>query len=140
MIQDIIDGMIKAIRTEYDSSYRIYTESVEQGLKEPCFSIICINGSNENGVGGRKSRSYPFNITYFPSTDEPRLECLKVLEALYDIFDVIEVGTSKLRGTGMSGDIVDGVLQFQVTYAYFALAVKSKTSMERLGVKTYGRG
>lgn len=139
MIQEIIDGIIKAIRTEYDNSLRVYTESVEQGLIEPCFSIVCINGQSDNGVGGRKNRTYPFNITYFPSTDEPRLECLKVMEALYDIFDVIEVGTSKLRGTGMNGDIVDGVLQFQVTYAFFLLATKAETSMEELEVKTDGR-
>lgn len=138
MIQDIIDGIIKAIRTQYDDSFKIYTESVEQGLVEPCFSIVCLNGQNVNGIC-RKNRTYPFNITYFPSsTDEPRQECLNVLESLYDIFDVIEVGTSKLRGTGMSGDIIDGVLQFQVTYALFLMATKAETIMENLGVKTDG--
>ena len=43
MITKVINGIIAAIRSEYDSkAYRIYTESVEQGLKEPCFSIMCL--------------------------------------------------------------------------------------------------
>ena len=139
MIQDIIDGIIKAIRTEYDKSFRIYTESVEQGLKEPCFSIICISGQNDKGVGSRTNRLYPFNITYFPSTDEPRLECLKVMESLYDVFDVIDVGSARLRGTGMNGDIVDGVLQFQVSFGFFLLATKVETNMDDVQVNTDGK-
>lgn len=139
MIQEIIDGIIKAIRTEYDKSFRVYTESVEQGLIEPCFSVLCLNGTDEQNVGFRHNRAHPFNITYFPSTDEPLAECLKVMESLYDLLNIIEAGTSKLRGTAMSGDVVDGVLQFQVTYAFFLLATKTETGMEELEVKTDGK-
>ena len=139
MIQGIIDGIVKAIRTEYDKSFRIYTERVEQGLKEPCFSVICLNGQNDKDVGARTNRLYSFNVTYFPSSDEPRIECLKVMESLYDVFDVIDVDSAMLRGTGMNGDIVDGVLQFQVTYAYFVLATKTETNMNDLEVKTDGK-
>ena len=62
MIQKIVDGICMAIRTEYDKSFRIYTESVAQGLKEPCFSVLWLNGSNEKGVGVRHNRTYPFII------------------------------------------------------------------------------
>lgn len=140
MIQSIIDGIIAAIRTEYDKSFKIYTESIEQGLKEPCFSVLCLEGSNEKKVGSRKNRTYPFNITYFPSSDEPYAECLAVMEALYDLLYIIDAGDKKLRGTGMNGNVVDGVLQFQVTYAFFLLAVKeTETGMEGLEIKTDGK-
>lgn len=139
MIQDIIDGIVDAIRTEYDKSFRIYTESVEQGLKEPCFSVLCLNGSDEKGACVRHNRTYPFIIRYFPSSEnEPIAECLEVMEVLYDLLSIIDVGASILRGTGMDGSIVDGVLQFQVTYASFLLATKTETSMEELEVKTSG--
>ena len=139
MIENIIDGIVKAIRTEYDRSFRIYTEKVEQGLKEPCFSVLCLNGSDEQNIGSRRNREYPFNITYFPSTDTPYLECLKVMENLYDLFSVIEVGDSMLRGTRMNGDIVDDVLQFQVTYAFFLLVAKTEDGMEEVEVTTNGK-
>ena len=39
MMDKIINGIVNQIRQIYDESkYEIYTESVEQGLKEPCFS------------------------------------------------------------------------------------------------------
>ena len=139
MIQSIIDGIIKAIRTEYDRSFRIYTEKVEQGLKEPCFSILCLNGSDEQNVGNRRNRECLFNITYFPKTDMPISECLNVKENLYDLLSMIEVNDSMLRGVRMSGEVVDGVLQFQVTYAYFVLATKTETNMNDLEVKTDGK-
>lgn len=141
MIQKIVDGIIAAIRTEYDKSFRIYTESVEQGLKEPCFSVFCLKSSDEQKAGSRHNKTYPFNITYFPvSIDEPRMECLKVMESLYEVLSIIEVTSDKLRGTNMSGEVVDGVLQFQVTYAFFLLKTKTETNMEEVAIKTGGKG
>ena len=43
MINEIIDGISVAINTEFGDDYEIYTESIEQGLEEPCFSILCLN-------------------------------------------------------------------------------------------------
>ena len=47
MINKIIDGISVAINAEFGDDYEIYTESVEQGLNEPCFSILCLNPTNE---------------------------------------------------------------------------------------------
>ena len=139
MIQSIIDGIIKAIRTEYDRSFRIYTESVEQGLQEPCFSVLCLTGSDEQKVGSRRNREHLFNITYFPSTDEPISECLKVKENLFDLLNMIGTDDSMFSGANMSGDIVDGVLQFHVTYSFFLLKVKDEDYMENIEVTTNGK-
>lgn len=139
MIQSIIDGIIKAIRTEYDRSFRIYTESVEQGLKEPCFSVLCLTGSDEQEFGSRRNREHLFNITYFPSTNEPILECLNVKEKLFDLLNMIEADTSILRGANMNGEIVDGVLQFHVTYSFSLLKVNDENYMENIEVTTNGK-
>lgn len=140
MIQSIIDGIIAAIRTEYDKSYRIYTESVEQGLQEPCFSILCLNGFNEKKIGQRHNRTYLFNIAYFPASDEPTAECLEVMENLYDLLKFINTGSAKLHGTDMSGKVVDGILQFQITYAASLLSLNTEINMEDLEIKTDGKG
>lgn len=39
MINKVIDGISKAINEEFGDEYNIYTEEIEQGLKEPCFSM-----------------------------------------------------------------------------------------------------
>ena len=66
MINKIIDGISVAINAEFGYDYEIYTESVEQGLNEPCFSILCLNPTNEQFLGRRYFRNNQFCIHYFP--------------------------------------------------------------------------
>ena len=43
MLNDIIKGMAEKIRTVYrPEDYRLYTEDVKQGFKEPCFFISTV--------------------------------------------------------------------------------------------------
>ena len=42
MINSIIEGISASLNAEFGDDYTIYTENVEQGLKEPCFFISCI--------------------------------------------------------------------------------------------------
>lgn len=139
MIQKIINGIIGGIRIRYDKTFRIYTESVEQGLTEPCFSVLCLQSMSEAKAGTRHSRTYPCIIRYFPdSEDEPLQECQSVAEDLYELLEVIDIGGKRIRGKDMKGDIEDGVLQFQITYTGFVLATNSETTMEELEVRTDG--
>lgn len=43
MINSIIEGISISLNAEFGDNYTTYTESVEQGLKEPCFFVFCIN-------------------------------------------------------------------------------------------------
>ena len=135
-----MDGIVAAIRTEYDKSFRIYTESVTQGLKEPCFSVLWLNGSSEKSACTRHNRTHSFIIRYFPlSEEEPAKECSEVMENLYDILSVIDTVDGKVRGTDMNGNIVDGVLQFQITYALSLLEIYDEADMEKIKVVTMGK-
>ena len=120
MIQAIIDGIIKAIRTEYDKSFRIYTESIEQGLKEPCFFVRCLSPMNEREISDRYRRTYPFMITYFPSTKEPYAECQNVCETLFGLLNDVETDVGVVHMTETSGEVVDGNLQFSMQCQVFA--------------------
>ena len=71
-----------------------------------------------------------FNIAYFPSSDEPVAECLQMSEFLFDVLDTIMVDGYILHGSDMNGQIIDGVLQFQVNYPHFAMVSTSEDVME----------
>lgn len=131
MIQSIIDGIIATIRTEYDKSYRIYTESIEQGLIKPCFSVLSLNPSGEREIGDRFKRYFPFMITYFPSSDKPIAECNAVCETLAEILYSVETNIGVVHAKTMSGEIVDGNLQFSVQYDLFAMLQHNK--VENMG-------
>ena len=149
MIKKIIDGISISLNAEFGEKYKIYTESIEQGLKEPCFSILCVNPTNILFRGKKYFRKNLMCIQYFPcgtfTDDEGEVigkyqECMDVLEGMYDCLEIINVGTDPQRGTSMHGEIVDGVLNFFVNYDMFVCKIKDTTNMENLDAKTDVKG
>lgn len=130
MINKIIDAISISINSEFGDAYEIYTESIEQGLKEPCFSIFCLNPTSRLFVDKRYFRTNQFGIQYFPSTDEPKAECNSVLERLYECLELINIIDDLIRGTSMKGETVDGVLNFFINYNMFMYKVEEKIFME----------
>ena len=140
MINEIIDGISEAIFTEFSDGYDIYTESIEQGLEEPCFSILCLNPTNDLFLGKRYKRTNQFMIQFFPASDEKNKECNAVMERLCDCLETITVRNDITRGTKMSGETVDGVLNFQVNFDMFVYKVESlDNEMDSYSVKTDAR-
>lgn len=119
MINEIIDGICVAINAEFGDDYEIYTESVEQGLQEPCFSILCLNPTVERFLGKRYFRTNQFCIHYFPKTEERQSECLAVAERLFSCLETITVGGDLIRGNTFHSEISDGVLSFFANYDLF---------------------
>lgn len=141
MINKIIDGISVAINAVFGDPYEIYTESVEQGLKEPCFSILCLNPTIQQFLGKRYFRTSQFCIHYFPSSNEPRSECSSVMETLFHTLETITVDGDLIRGTSMHGEISDGVLSFFVNYdMYVYKSEESNTMMESVSHNTDLKG
>jgi hypothetical protein len=140
MINKIIDGISEAINKEFGDGYDIYTESIEQGLEEPCFSILCLNPTNEQFFGNRYFRQNQFAIQYFPSTDEKNAECNAVRERLFDCLETIMVNGDLTRGTKMKGEIIDGVLNFFLNFDMFVYKVQTLDKMDSYSVNTDAKG
>lgn len=137
MINKIIDGISEAINLEFGDGYDIYTESIEQGLKEPCFSILCLNPTNDLYLGKKYKRTNQFMIQYFPSSNEKNKECNSIMERLYNSLEVIIVNGDQTRGTKMKGQMVDSVLNFQVNYDMFVYRVEAlDNKMDSYNVNT----
>ena len=142
MINKIIDGISVAINSEFGDHYEIYTESIEQGLTEPCFSILCLNPTINQVLGKRYFRRNQFCIHYFPSTDDKQSECFAVLERLISALEIITIDGDQCRGTGMHSEVVDDVLSFFVNYDMFVYKEEDeKSKMQNIkrnvGVKGY---
>ena len=132
MINLIIDAISISINSAFGDGYEIYTESVEQGLKEPCFSIFCLNPTSRLFLGERYFRQNMFCIQYFPSTEEKDAECNDVSESLFDCLEYISIQGDLTRGTKMHGELVNGVLNFFINYDMFVYKVKDTTKMGEL--------
>ena len=119
MINKITDGISVAINSEFGDAYEIYTESIEQGLNEPCFSIVCLNPTVNQFLGNRYFRTNQFCIHYFSSSNEQTSECNSVAERLFGTLEHIKVDEDIIRGTDMHYEIVDDVLNFFVNFDLF---------------------
>lgn len=140
MINKIIDGISISLNAEFGDDYKIYTESIEQGLKEPCFSIVCVNPTNELFRGKKYFRKNLFCIQYFPKGEDKRSECMDVLERMFDCLEVIKVDEDLQRGTSMHGEVVDQVLNFFVNYDMFVYKVESTDAMETMDLTSNVEG
>lgn len=117
MVNDIVNGITKAIYEEYGKEYKIYTESIEQGFKEPCFFVAVLDGEQTRIVGNRYQRNIPIDVHYFPSEKAKSKEMNSVAQALYGILERITLADgTMLNGFQMSDKPVNGVLHFFVTY------------------------
>ena len=127
MINSIIEGISIAINTEFGERYTIYTESVEQGLKEPCFFISCLNPTSKVFLGERYFRTNQMCIQYIPiNKSVEKEECNAVVERLFNCLEYITVGEDLIRGSKMNAEIVDGILNFFVNYDLFTLRLRNK--------------
>lgn len=141
MIKAIIDGICVSINDKFGDTYEIYTESIKQGLKEPCFSIVCLNPTINQIVGKRYFRSNQFCIHYFPSSNEKQSECHSVMENLFTTLEFITVDGDLIRGTDMHCEIVDDVLNFFVNYDMFVYKeTVDEETMETFEHKTSVKG
>lgn len=136
MINRIIDGISLALNAEFGDDYRIHTELIEQGLVEPCFSIVCLNPNSEQSLGNRYFRQNKFCVHYFPDSENKVSECMNVLERLLDCLEIITVDDSPTRGIKMSGEMDGGVLHFFVNYDFYVIKqTEEADAMEHMELK-----
>lgn len=117
MVNEIVNGISKAIYDEYGEKCKIYTESIEQGFKEPCFFIAVLDSDQARIIGNRYQKTIAVNVHYFPSTKAKNKEMRSVAEALYSILGRITLlNGDMLNGFQLHYETVEDVLHFFVTY------------------------
>ena len=138
MINSIIEAISISLNEEFGDGYETHMEEIKQGLKEPCFFIICLNPTTELFLGKRYFRTNQFCIQYFPETNEKQRECNGVAERMWQCLEYITIyGEDKpIMGTKMKYEVVDGVLNFFVNYDCFIKKTEQQTTMEILRAST----
>lgn len=140
----MIEKMIMAIAGELGQCFpesAIYTESVPQGFRQPCFFICLLNSLQKSLLGGRFLQSYFFDVQYFPKNElRSNRESNSTAAVLYDILEYIRVDTGLIRGVDMRNEQTDGVLHFFVTYHGLGERIREPSPyMEHLKVEGRSR-
>ena len=132
MINKIIKGISQALYAEFGEEYEIYTENVEQDLKEPCFFIQCVNPKIQRFRGNRYYRENPIIIQYFPKSKDYRHECFNVIDRMYMALELINIDGEPVLGKGIDSNIFDGILTFTISYDMFVFVEDDVEKMEIL--------
>lgn len=142
MINSIIDSIGISLNAEFGDKYTIYSESIEQGLKEPCFFISCLNPTNQLFFDKRYFRQNQFCIQYLPENagNIARTGCNDVAERLFNCLEYITVENDLVRGTQMKCEIIDDVLHFFVNYDMFIYKKNVVNPMEELSSNLTAKG
>lgn len=116
MVNDIVIGVTRALDSRFDNT-PIYTDSVEQGLMQPCFFVIPILEMETGLLGRRAIRNISLDIHYISKEGRMRME--GVASTLYGVLRKIELlDGSLIAGHNLHHEINDGVLHFYVDYRF----------------------
>lgn len=132
----IIDGIGAALNDEFGGDYTIYSETVLQGIKLPCFVIHEFDSDYERQPSGVKRFERRFVITYLPADEalNPAAECADIAERLYQCLDFITVDGELTHGANLRHeyDSEDKSLRFYADFIYLVRTVKDTSLMETL--------
>lgn len=138
MLNALIDGMIAALRTAFGDEIPIYTDTVEQGLTEPCFSVRIVKPNVEQFLGDRYFRSNLVAVHYFPQNYGDNEEMNHIMETLFSALELIEVDGALTRGTKPDVHVEDGVGIYTIHYDFFTYKVGENAPERMDGVEWKG--
>lgn len=132
MVNDLINGISIKLNQVFGDEYRIYTNSVTQGLIEPCFFIAVVDSSQAQLIGNRYFRQHLFDIHYFPASEGDNEEIQNVASQLFNTLEYVNLlngvsasnkyATAKFPdGRGNSLKIVITVNEDEETYNVMTL-------------------
>ena len=118
--EDIIKAVAENIYFSYGGDIPIYTETVKQGFKTPCF-FITGNGADVMAyLGGRYYEKWSITVEYYYGDDnrtEPK--------GLFENLEFITADGRVLRGTGAS--LKNDREKLSLNISYGAFFIKEET-------------
>ena len=75
MLNDLISGISIKLNAAFGDGYKIYTNDVKQGLKEPCFFVAVLEPTRKQIIGRRIGMTILFALPISPDTPGTTLKC-----------------------------------------------------------------
>jgi len=116
MLNETMTGIARKLNATFGNGYEIYIDEIKQGLKEPCFLLVCLTGRQQQEIGITYNREQAFDIHYFPKAKNYTTEINGVVDTLNMELEYITVNGNLVRGSKMKHQVIDGVLHFFVNY------------------------
>lgn len=121
MVNTFIDAITVALYKKFGESYKYYLEDVEQNVTKPCFVVGTLNPLVRSTSAKKYDRTLPIVIHYFTAKDntvDAKKDCYTIAEQLLEALEYLNVSDCIVRGENIEWELVEGVLQFFITYRF----------------------
>jgi hypothetical protein len=120
MIDKIIKAVCTAVHNEF-GDYKIYTEKVEQGFTQPCFSVMCIESGCRVFLGKRYKSTNKIQVSLYADGDDKREVIADMAERLPMAIEYITVDGDVMRCANINTQKGDEgfVCTFDVDYFFY---------------------
>ena len=124
MVNSILNAVTKQLGTTFGNGYHYYVEDVEQGLKEPCFTVDLVIPLKRSKSPVLYDRTMPIVVHYFSdSKNNTKNDCYTKGEQIVECLEYLPFEGGLIRGENISWQMVDDVLQVFVTYKFTTMVV-----------------
>ena len=129
MVANLKSLIIRQIKAVY-GNLKVYDEPVRQGLITPAFLVLIFNNHQQKQLAKQVNRTISVNVNYYPSTEDVRSECDRVLELFQNEFQRI---ADKYHTHVIEGVVEDDVLVITFTIKALLREVVEETKMQSIG-------
>lgn len=136
LVNKISDAIAIKLHSIFGDGYKYCSEKIEQNFMPGTFLIINLLTKKKELLYTRNKWSSSFIIQYFPKDElAAKQECNDIAFQMANELDFVEtVEGNVLHGINMNWEIVDDVLQFTVSYAFYTYQEDDADMMEELEI------
>ena len=128
---DMTQEIIRALAEGFPGM-EVYGESLEQGFSPPCFGVHLLDSATQVYPGDRVLWQMPYDLRFFPTGEAPNAQCRQMAPQMAQALATV----AGVRARGINWQIIDGVLHFFATYAYFEHNPPAEVAMGALQVES----
>lgn len=123
MLNEILDSVSWRLKELFGDETTVYTDPVEQDIREPYFYVGLLEPEERPMIGRRYYRSTKVTLLYHPGSPmQINRELYRVSDILLDGMEYITMEDGAvIRGTGRKSEIKGGVLNFLISYGMFVI-------------------
>lgn len=124
MVNSVLNAVTKQLGTTFGTTYKYYTEGIEQKVERPCFYVAPRITLQRSRSPVLYDRTVPIVVHYFSgSKTNLRNDCYSMGEQIVECLEYLPFKETVLRAEDISYQIVDDVLEVFMTYRFITKKV-----------------
>ena len=140
MVDKLTGAVAEGIRDAFGEKAEVYTESVHQNVKKPCFFVECESMERMEMLNRNFFVRAHVAVIYENGGDEKRNEAEGIIARLFKLLSLVKAGDETLNGRRIHGKWENGALVVRVCYDIWQKEGREECGvMEKIEVKeVYG--